>query len=581
MKTTTILIQNTDTKHPDDSATQDFYQQFIDLLTQSSLDFPIEVIRSKDIGLYDHGNVIRILPENIVYTNLKVDDIKRIISATLKQGRILTDLHYKAQIKQHRIVLRNCGKINPEDINDYLENKGYNGLIKALKGKPEDIIEELKISKLRGRGGGGFPTWQKWSFAKSQQADQKYVICNADEGDPGAYMDRSLLEGDPHSVIEGMIIAGYAIGASQGYLYVRAEYPLAIKRLQNAIQQATQQGFLGENIQGTTFCFNLEVRLGAGAFVCGEETALIASLEGKRGTPRPRPPYPSVSGLWGKPTVINNVETLANIPYIISKGGKNYAKYGTSDTTGTKVFAVTGKIANSGLVEVPMGTTLRQIVYDICGGVEHGIPIKAVQTGGPSGGVIPEDYLDTPVEFGSLQNLGSIMGSGGLIVIDQNDCVVDLAKFYLQFCVDESCGKCAPCRLGGYQMLQILEKITKAQGTTEDLEKLASISKAMSRASLCGLGQSAPNPVVSTLKYFKQEYLEHINNHSCPAGICKELLTYTIIQNACRKCGLCQKNCPADAIIGDREKGYHIVQEKCIKCGQCMEACKFDSIRRD
>lgn len=580
MNTTTILLQNTETKE-DRQSTHDFHQYFIDLLTQSNLDSPIEVIRAQDIGVYNQGNAIRILPKNIIYTNLKKEDIKRIISATLKQGRILSDLHYKPKIKQERIVLRNCGKINPDEISDYLDNDGYKGLKKALKGKPDDIIEELKTSGLRGRGGGGFPTWQKWNFAKSQKTDQKYVICNADEGDPGAYMDRSLLEGDPHSVIEGMIIAGYAIGANQGYLYVRAEYPLAIKRLQNAIKQATEQGFLGENIQNTNFSFNLEVRLGAGAFVCGEETALIASLEGKRGTPRPRPPYPSVSGLWGKPTIINNVETLANISYIITKGGAHYAGFGTKDTTGTKVFAVTGKIANSGLVEVPMGTTLRQIVYDICGGVEHGVPIKAVQTGGPSGGVIPEEYLDTPVEFGSLQKLGSIMGSGGLIVIDQNDCVVDLAKFYLQFCVDESCGKCAPCRLGGYQMLQILDKITKAKGKPEDLEKLASICKAMSRASLCGLGQSAPNPVISTLKFFHKEYLEHINNHRCPAGICKELLSYTIIQNACRKCGLCQKICPADAILGDREKGYHIDQEKCIKCGQCMEACKFESIRRD
>ena len=580
MNTTTILLQNTETKE-DRQSTHDFHQYFIDLLTQSNLDSPIEVIRAQDIGVYNQGNAIRILPQNIIYTNLKKEDIKRIISATLKQGRILSDLHYKPKIKQERIVLRNCGKINPDEISDYLDNDGYKGLKKALKGKPDDIIEELKTSGLRGRGGGGFPTWQKWNFAKSQKTDQKYVICNADEGDPGAYMDRSLLEGDPHSVIEGMIIAGYAIGANQGYLYVRAEYPLAIKRLQNAIKQATEQGFLGENIQNTNFSFNLEVRLGAGAFVCGEETALIASLEGKRGTPRPRPPYPSVSGLWGKPTIINNVETLANISYIITKGGAHYAGFGTKDTTGTKVFAVTGKIANSGLVEVPMGTTLRQIVYDICGGVEHGVPIKAVQTGGPSGGVIPEEYLDTPVEFGSLQKLGSIMGSGGLIVIDQNDCVVDLAKFYLQFCVDESCGKCAPCRLGGYQMLQILDKITKAKGKPEDLEKLASICKAMSRASLCGLGQSAPNPVISTLKFFHKEYLEHINNHRCPAGICKELLSYTIIQNACRKCGLCQKICPADAILGDREKGYHIDQEKCIKCGQCMEACKFESIRRD
>ncbi len=580
MSTTTILLQNTETKEERQS-THDFYQYFIDLLTQSNLDSPVEVIRAQDIGVYNKGNSIRILPQNIIYTNLKKEDIKRIISATLKQGRILSDLHYKPKIKQERIVLRNCGRINPDEISDYIENNGYKALQKALKGKPEDIVEELKTSGLRGRGGGGFPTWQKWNFAKSQKSDQKYVICNADEGDPGAYMDRSLLEGDPHSVIEGMIIAGYAIGANQGYLYVRAEYPLAIKRLQNAIKQATEQGFLGENIQNTTFSFNLEVRLGAGAFVCGEETALIASLEGKRGTPRPRPPYPSVSGLWGKPTIINNVETLANISYIVTKGGAHYAQYGTKDTTGTKVFAVTGKIANSGLVEVPMGTTLRQIVYDICGGVEHGVPIKAVQTGGPSGGVIPEEYLDTPVEFGSLQKLGSIMGSGGLIVIDQNDCVVDLAKFYLQFCVDESCGKCAPCRLGGYQMLQILDKITKAKGNPEDLEKLASICKAMSRASLCGLGQSAPNPVISTMKFFHNEYLEHINNHRCPAGICKELLNYTIIQNACRKCGLCQKICPADAILGDKEKGYHIDQEKCIKCGQCMDACKFESIRRD
>ncbi len=580
MSATTILLQNTETKE-DRQSTYDFYQYFIDQLTQSNLDTPVEIIRAQDIGVYNKGNSIRILPQNIIYTNLKKEDIKRIISATLKQGRILSDLHYKPKIKQERIVLRNCGKINPDDINDYLENNGYKGLIKALKGKPENIIDELKTSGLRGRGGGGFPTWRKWNFAKDQKTDQKYVICNADEGDPGAYMDRSLLEGDPHSVIEGMIIAGYAIGANQGYFYVRAEYPLAIKRIKNAIKQATDHGFLGENIQNTNFSFNLEVRLGAGAFVCGEETALIASLEGKRGTPRPRPPYPSVSGLWGKPTIINNVETLANISYIISKGGAHYAQYGTKDTTGTKVFAVTGKVANSGLVEVPMGTTLRQIVYDICGGVEHGVPIKAVQTGGPSGGVIPEEYLDTPVEFGSLQKLGSIMGSGGLIVIDQNDCVVDLAKFYLQFCVDESCGKCAPCRLGGYQMLQILDKITKAKGKPEDLEKLASICKAMSRASLCGLGQSAPNPVLSTMKFFHNEYLEHINNHHCPAGICKELLNYSIIQNSCRKCGVCQKHCPADAILGDRENGYHIDQEKCIKCGQCLEVCKFDSVRRD
>jgi NADH:ubiquinone oxidoreductase subunit F (NADH-binding) len=415
----------------------------------------------------------------------------------------------------------------------------------------------------------------------NQDSDQKYVICNADEGDPGAYMDRSLLEGDPHAVLEGIIIAGYAVGASQGYFYIRAEYPLAIKRVNHAIKEAEKQGYLGENILGSNFSFDVEVRLGAGAFVCGEETALIASLEGKRGTPRPRPPYPSVKGLWDKPTVINNVETLANVPYILTHGGETYAKIGTDDSTGTKVFAVTGKVHNSGLVEVPMGTTLRQIVFDICGGLPTGRTIKAVQTGGPSGGVIPEQYLDTPVEYGTLQKLGSIMGSGGMIVIDDTDCVVDLAKFYLKFCVDESCGKCAPCRLGGYQMLRILEKITEGTGSIDDLDKLSSIAKAMSRASLCGLGQTAPNPVVSTMHYFPDEYTDHIQDHHCPAGVCKSLMTYEIIQENCRRCGVCQRVCPADAISGDREKGYLIDLEKCTKCGSCYDACKFDAIRRD
>jgi len=561
--------------------TNEFYQRFKDTLNQSNLKKPVSLVRALDLGVYQKGNSVRILPQNIIYTNISTDDIKRIISATLKQGKALKDLQFSPKAKQKRIVLRNCGRIDPENIEEYKKRDGYNGLTKALKGSRQEVIDELQESNLRGRGGGGFPTWKKWTFALQQEADQKFVICNADEGDPGAYMDRSLLEGDPHAVLEGIIIAGYAVGASQGYFYIRAEYPLAIKRVNHAIEEAKKQGFLGENILGSDFSFDVEVRLGAGAFVCGEETALIASLEGKRGTPRPRPPYPSVKGLWDQPTVINNVETLANIPYILYNGGKTYAEIGTDDSTGTKVFAVTGKVHNSGLVEVPMGTTLREIVFDICGGLPGGRDIKAVQTGGPSGGVIPEKYMDTPVEYGTLQKLGSIMGSGGMIVIDDTDCVVDLAKFYLKFCVDESCGKCAPCRLGGYQMLRILDKITQGNGSMDDLDKLSSISKAMSRASLCGLGQTAPNPVVSTMHYFLDEYKDHIQQHHCPAGVCKSLMNYEIIQENCRRCGVCQRVCPADAISGDREKGYHIDLEKCTKCGSCFEACKFDAIRRD
>jgi NADH:ubiquinone oxidoreductase subunit F (NADH-binding) len=579
MNESIVLIRNTSSEKMQD--TNEFYQRFKDTLNQSNLQKPVSLVRALDLGVYKKGNSVRILPQNIVYTQISDDDIKRIITATLKQGKIIKDLQFIPKAKQKRIVLRNCGRIDPESIKEYKERDGYIGLEKALNGSSQQVIDELKESKLRGRGGGGFPTWRKWTFALKQDSDQKYVICNADEGDPGAYMDRSLLEGDPHAVLEGIIIAGYAVGASQGYFYIRAEYPLAIKRVNHAIKEAKKQGYLGKNILGSDFSFDVEVRLGAGAFVCGEETALIASLEGKRGTPRPRPPYPSVKGLWDKPTVINNVETLANVPYILTHGGETYAKIGTDDSTGTKVFAVTGKVHNSGLVEVPMGTTLRQIVFDICGGLPTGRTIKAVQTGGPSGGVIPEQYLDTPVEYGTLQKLGSIMGSGGMIVIDDTDCVVDLAKFYLKFCVDESCGKCAPCRLGGYQMLRILEKITEGTGSIDDLDKLSSIAKAMSRASLCGLGQTAPNPVVSTMHYFPDEYTDHIQHHHCPAGVCKSLMTYEIIQENCRRCGVCQRVCPADAISGDREKGYLIDLEKCTKCGSCYDACKFDAIRRD
>lgn len=483
--------------------------------------------------------------------------------------------------KQERIVLRNCGVIDPESIEDYIEHDGYAAVKKVLKDySADDVVEELKISGLRGRGGGGFPTWMKWNFAKKVEADQKYVICNGDEGDPGAYMDRSVLEGDPHSVLEGMMIAGYTVGATKGFLYIRAEYPLAIKRVAGAIEQAREKKFLGQNILGTSFSFDLEVRLGAGAFVCGEETALIASIEGKRGCPVPRPPYPSIKGLWGKPTVINNVETLANIPAIIHKGGSWFASIGTEKSKGTKVFALTGKVKNTGLIEVPMGMTLREIVFDIGGGILNDKKIKAVQTGGPSGGVIPAQFLDTPVDYENLQKLGSIMGSGGMIVMDEDDCMIDIAKFYLGFCVDESCGKCAPCRIGGIQMLRILEKISEGKAEDGDIAKLRRLAQAMQKASLCGLGQTAPNPVLSTLKYFKEEYDRHVRDKVCPAGKCRGLYHYVIVSERCKRCGLCLRHCPAGAITGSRDEPYLIHQEKCIHCGQCYEVCKFKAIDR-
>ena len=483
--------------------------------------------------------------------------------------------------KQVRIVLRNCGVIDPENIDDYIDHDGYAAFKKVLKDySAEDVVEELKTSGLRGRGGGGFPTWMKWNFARKVEADQKYIICNGDEGDPGAYMDRSVLEGDPHSVLEGMMIAGYTVGATKGFLYIRAEYPLAIKRISKAIEQARDRKFLGQNILGTSFSFNLEVRLGAGAFVCGEETALIASIEGKRGCPVPRPPYPSVKGLWGKPTVINNVETLANIPAIIHNGGSWFASIGTEKSKGTKVFALTGKVKNTGLIEVPMGMTIREIVYDIGGGILNDKQIKAVQTGGPSGGVIPAHLLDTPVDYENLQKLGSIMGSGGMIVMDEDDCMIDIAKFYLGFCVEESCGKCAPCWIGGTQMLRILEKIAEGKAEEDDIAKLRRLSLAMQKASLCGLGQTAANPVLSTLKYFKEEYDRHVHDKTCPAGKCRGLYHYVIVSERCKRCGLCLRHCPAGAITGSREEPYLIHQEKCIHCGQCYEVCKFKAIDR-
>jgi NADP-reducing hydrogenase subunit HndC len=522
MQTKVILVKDTDLIRED--KTGQFHARLLDYLRQADLYTQIQAVRVADIGVYDQGMVIKLLPDKITYANVQDADIKRIVDTTVKEGKVIEDLIFKPKAKQLRIVLRNCGKINPESIEEYIACGGYLALKKVLgELGQQKLIEEIKTSGIRGRGGAGYPTWMKWNFAREVVSAEKFVICNADEGDPGAYMDRSVLEGDPHSVIEGLIIAAFAIGAAKGYFYIRAEYPLAVERINKAIKQAYDYGLLGKNILGSSFNLDIEIRLGAGAFVCGEETALIASIEGRRGYPHPRPPYPSVKGLWGKPTVINNVETLANIPVIISKGGKWFASIGTQTSKGTKVFAVTGKVKNSGLVEIAMGATLREIVVDICGGTLSGKPIKAVQTGGPSGGVIPKELLDTPVDYENLQKLGSIMGSGGMIVMDDDDCMVDIPKFYLGFCVDESCGKCAPCRIGGFQMLGYLNKISEGRGKPEDLGQLRRISQAMQKASLCGLGQTASNPVLSTLKYFEPEYKEHILNKRCPAGKCSSL----------------------------------------------------------
>ncbi|MFH0917807.1 MAG: NADH-ubiquinone oxidoreductase-F iron-sulfur binding region domain-containing protein [Candidatus Omnitrophota bacterium] len=580
MYTKVILVKDTDLKGQD--KTREFYTRLLDYLREANLHAKIQVVRVADIGVYEQGMVVKILPDKITYVNVADSDVKRIIDAVFKEKEVIQELVFKPKAQQHRIVLRNCGKIDPESIQEYIFAGGYLALKKVLgELGQQKLIEEIKISGIRGRGGAGYPTWMKWNFAREVVSTEKFVICNADEGDPGAYMDRSILEGDPHSVIEGLIIAAFAIGASKGYFYIRAEYPLAVERIDKAIKQAYDCGLLGKNILGSSFNLDIDIRLGAGAFVCGEETALISSIEGRRGTPHPRPPYPSVKGLWGKPTVINNVETLANIAQIILKGGKWFAGIGTQTSKGTKVFAVTGKVKNSGLVEIAMGATLREIVVDICGGTLSGKPIKAVQTGGPSGGVIPKELLDTPVDYENLQKLGSIMGSGGMIIMDDDDCMVDIPKFYLGFCVEESCGKCAPCRIGGFQMLGYLKKISEGKGKPEDLGQLKRISQSMQKASLCGLGQTASNSVLSTLKYFEQEYNEHIVNKRCPAGKCSSLITYVIIEDKCKRCGICFVNCPVQAITGDKEKGYLVIQDKCSKCGRCFDVCKFKAVLKN
>jgi len=574
-----VLIKDTTSGKSD--TTRTFYSHFLDSLHRLGITDQVQLVRAADIGLYDQGLVLKIWPDNIIYQRVQDEDIERIIQGTLKNNVVIEELLHRPPSKQVRIVLRNCGIIDPEDINAYIKGGGYAGLSKVLtEFTPDQVIQELKISGLRGRGGAGYPTWLKWHLCRETGSDIKYVICNGDEGDPGAYMDRGVLEGDPHSVVEGMIIAAFAIGANQGYFYIRAEYPLAVARIQKAIDQCHESGLLGENILGSKFSFDADIRLGAGAFVCGEETALINSIEGNRGTPKPRPPYPTSRGLWDRPTVINNVETLANVPFIITRSGETFAKIGTDKSKGTKVFAVTGKIKNSGLVEVPMGITLREIIDDICGGTVSSRPVWAVQTGGPSGGVIPREHLDIPVDYENLQKIGSIMGSGGMIVMDTDDCMVDVAKFYLGFCVDESCGKCVPCRIGGYQSLAILNRICEGKGVIEDLDVLRQLCHTMAKSSLCGLGQNAPNPVISTLNHFEEEYRDHIINKRCRAGKCLNLANYTIDPEKCRNCGLCVRDCPYKAIVGDRVTGFTIHAEECRKCGLCIDACKFQAIKK-
>ena len=574
-------------------------EQIIEKLNEEikaqGLDKEVNVIRTGCFGLCALGPIMVVYPEGAFYSRVTPEDVPEIVSEHLLKGRIVTRLLYQETVvdenttkslnettfyaKQMRIALRNCGVINPELIDEYIAQDGYAALGKVLtEMTPQQVIDTMLASGLRGRGGAGFPTGLKWKFAAANQADQKYACCNADEGDPGAFMDRSVLEGDPHSVLEAMAIAGYAIGASQGYIYIRAEYPIAVKRLQIAINQAREYGLLGKNIFDSGFDFDIDIRLGAGAFVCGEETALMTSIEGKRGEPRVRPPFPALKGLFGKPTVLNNVETYANIPQIILKGADWFKSIGTEKSPGTKVFALGGKITNTGLVEVPMGTTLREVVEDIGGGVPGGHTFKAAQTGGPSGGCIPASLIDTPIDYDNLIAIGSMMGSGGLIVMDETTCMVDIAKFFLEFTVDESCGKCTPCRIGTKRLYELLDKITKGKATMEDLDKLETLCYHIKENALCGLGQTAPNPVLSTLKYFRDEYIAHIQEKRCPAGVCKSLLTIQILPDKCRGCTLCARNCPPGAISGKGKEAHVIDPEKCVKCGVCIEKCRFGAI---
>ena len=561
----------------------------------NGLENDVNVVKTGCFGLCALGPIMIVYPEGSFYSRVTVDDVKEIVEEHLVKGRIVKRLLYDETVtetdevkslnetafykKQKRVALRNCGVIDHENIEEYIARDGYAALGKVLtEMKPEDVIQTLLDSGLRGRGGGGFPTGLKWKFAAANQADQKYVACNGDEGDPGAFMDRSILEGDPHVVLEGMAIAGYTIGANQGYIYVRAEYPIAVKRLEIAIKQAYEYGLLGKNIFGTGFDFDIELRLGAGAFVCGEETALMTSIEGHRGEPRPRPPFPAVKGLFGKPTILNNVETWANVPQIILNGAEWHASMGTEKSKGTKVFALGGKIKHTGLVEIPMGTTLREVIDEIGGGIPNGKKFKAAQTGGPSGGCIPAEHFDIPIDYDNLISIGSMMGSGGLIVMDEDDCMVDIAKFFLEFTVDESCGKCTPCRVGTKRLLEILTKITEGKGTLEDIDKMEKLCYYIKDNALCGLGQTAPNPVLSTLKFFRDEYIAHVVDKTCPAGVCKKLTKYVIEEDKCKGCTLCARNCPVGAISGKVKEAHVIDQDKCIKCGVCADSCKFKAI---
>lgn len=576
------------------SGSKNVKDTLIEGLRKHSLDRDIDVLVTGCHGFCEMGPIVIIRPDETFYCRVKVEDVDELIQEHFINGNIVERLLFKEPLtglsvptyneisfykKQKRVALRNCGHIAPEDIREYICREGYEGLARVIEGMtPEQVIDEMKKSGLRGRGGAGFPTGLKWEFAYRSPGPKKYIICNADEGDPGAFMDRSVLEGDPHSVLEGMLIGAFAIGADEGYIYVRAEYPLAIKRLKIAIAQAQKAGLLGDNIMGTGFNCNIHIKEGAGAFVCGEETALMASIEGSRGMPKPRPPYPAVKGLWGKPSNINNVETLANVPVIFLYGARQFASVGTEKSKGTKVFALTGKVKNTGLAEVPMGISLREIIFDIGGGIINEKKFKAVQIGGPSGGCIPEEHLDTPVDYDSLTSLGAMMGSGGLVVMDETSCMVDVARYFLNFTQKESCGKCTPCREGTKRMLEIMERICNGEGEADDIEKLEKLGQVIKKTSLCALGQSAPNPVLATLRYFREEYMAHIFDKKCPAGVCSSMLEYKINPENCKGCGACARICPARAITGEKRGPHKIDVTACIKCGSCLEKCKFNAI---